>query len=125
VRLKRGKRQSLASGTNGYPDHKQWRDEVERIIFIDLSFSVVSITTKTGFALQEHGCIRYTDNVDLIVPNIAHAVAALLSSGFQPHGSSQAIVVDRETGSATTTIFVAGQKVSHPHRYCSVAAEPT
>ena len=35
---------------NGYPDHIQhWRGEVERIIFIDLSFFIISVTTKTAF----------------------------------------------------------------------------
>jgi hypothetical protein len=50
-----------------------------------------------GYALQEYGCLRYTDNVDLIVPDIPRAVVALVSSGFRPHGSSHAIVVDPET----------------------------
>ena len=50
-----------------------------------------------GYALQEYGCLRYTDNVDLIVPDVARAVAALLSCGFQPHASAQTIVVDPET----------------------------
>jgi hypothetical protein len=50
-----------------------------------------------GYAAQEYGCLRYTDNVDLIVPDIPRALAALLSCGFQPHGSSQAIVSDPET----------------------------
>ena len=35
---------------NGYPDHiKNWRDEVERIIFIDLAFFMISATTKPKF----------------------------------------------------------------------------
>jgi hypothetical protein len=51
-----------------------------------------------GYAAQEYGCLRYTDNVDLIVPDVARAVAALMSSGFQPHASSQTIVIDPETG---------------------------
>ena len=35
---------------NGYPDHIQhWRGEVERIIFIDLCFFIISVTTKTAF----------------------------------------------------------------------------
>jgi hypothetical protein len=50
-----------------------------------------------GYAAQEYGCLRYTNNVDLIVPDLARALVALLSCGFQPHGSSQAIVVDPET----------------------------
>jgi hypothetical protein len=50
-----------------------------------------------GYALQEYGCLRYTDNVDLIVPDMTRAVAALVSAGFRPHGSSQAFVVDPES----------------------------
>ena len=38
------------AAANGYPDHIQhWRGEVERIIFIDLSFFIISVTTKTAF----------------------------------------------------------------------------
>jgi hypothetical protein len=51
-----------------------------------------------GYAAQEYGCLRYADNVYLIVPDIARAFAVLQGSGFQPHGSSQAVVVDTETG---------------------------
>jgi hypothetical protein len=51
-----------------------------------------------GYAAQEYGCLRYTDNVDLIVPNIARAFAALLRSGFHPHRSSQTTVIDPDTG---------------------------
>ena len=50
-----------------------------------------------GYAAQEYGCLRFTDNVDLVVPDIARAVATLVSCGFQPHGSSQTIVIDPET----------------------------
>ena len=38
------------AAANGYPDHiQQWRGEVERIIFIDLSFFIISATTKSSF----------------------------------------------------------------------------
>lgn len=50
-----------------------------------------------GYAAQEYGCLRHTDNIDLIVPDIARAVAVLRGSGFQPHASSQTIVIDAET----------------------------
>jgi|ERR1700731_341546 hypothetical protein len=50
-----------------------------------------------GYALQEYECLRFTDNLDLIVPDIARALTALLSSGFQPHASVQTIVIDPET----------------------------
>jgi hypothetical protein len=50
-----------------------------------------------GYAVHEYGCLRHTDNVDLIVPDIARAAAVLRDSGFQPHHSSPAIVVDPDT----------------------------
>jgi hypothetical protein len=38
------------AAANGYPDHIQhWREDVERIIFIDLSFFISTVTTKTAF----------------------------------------------------------------------------
>src|ERR1700730_10767577 len=51
-----------------------------------------------GYAAQEYGCLRYTNNVDLIVPDVVRALAALLSCAFRPHATSQAIVVDPESG---------------------------
>jgi hypothetical protein len=63
-----------------------------------LSRAEVSHLVTGGYAAQEYGCLRYTDNVDLIVPDIARAFAALVSSGFQPHGSLRNNVVDPETG---------------------------
>jgi hypothetical protein len=62
-----------------------------------LSRAGISHLVTGGYAAQEYGCLRYTDNVDLIVPDIARAVAALLSSEFEPHASAQTIVVDPET----------------------------
>jgi hypothetical protein len=50
-----------------------------------------------GYAAQEYGCLCYMGNVNLIVPDIASVVAALVSSGFRPHPSSQMIVIDPET----------------------------
>jgi hypothetical protein len=63
-----------------------------------LSLAEISHFVAGGYAAQEYGCLRYTDNVDLIVPDITLAVTALLSCGFQPHRSSQSIVVDPESG---------------------------
>ena len=63
-----------------------------------LSHAEISHFVTGGYAVQEYGCLRYTDNVDLIVPDIALAVTALLSCGFRPHRSSQKIVVDSESG---------------------------
>src|ERR1700684_4126609 len=38
------------AAANGYPDHIQhWRGEVERIIFIDLSFFITNVTIKPKF----------------------------------------------------------------------------
>ena len=51
-----------------------------------------------GYTAQEYGCLRYTDNIDLIVPDIARATTVLRESGFQPHSSSLTIVVDPEAG---------------------------
>ena len=50
-----------------------------------------------GYAAQEYGCLRYTDNVDLIVPDVVRAFAALQGRGFQAHASAQTIVIDPET----------------------------
>ena len=65
---------------------------------VALSRAKVPHSVAGGYALQEYGCLRYTDNVDLIVPDVARAIAALVGCGFRPHASSQAIVVDPETG---------------------------
>jgi hypothetical protein len=50
-----------------------------------------------GYAAQEYGCLRHTDDIDLIVPDVARAVAVLRGSGFEPHHSSPTIVVDPDT----------------------------
>ena len=50
-----------------------------------------------GYAAQEYGCLRYTDNVDLIVPDITQTLAVLRGGG-RPHGSSLTKVVDPVTG---------------------------
>lgn len=59
-----------------------------------LSRAAIPHLVTGGYAAQEYGCLRYTDNVDLIVPDIPRALAALRESGFEPHGSSPTIVVD-------------------------------
>src|SRR3984957_15648477 len=50
------------------------------------------------YAAQEYGCLRYTNNIDLIVPDVARASTVLHESGFQRYRSSQTIVIDPETG---------------------------
>jgi hypothetical protein len=47
-----------------------------------LSRAVIPHMVTGGYAAQEYGCLRYTDNVDLIVPDIPRALAALRGSGF-------------------------------------------
>ena len=63
-----------------------------------LSHAEIPHLVTGGYAAQEYGCLRNTDNVDLIVPDVARAFAALLSCGFQPHASSQTTVIDQESG---------------------------
>ena len=41
-----------------------------------------------GYAVQEHGYLRYTDNVDLIVPNVSSAHELLLQEWFRPAPNS-------------------------------------
>jgi hypothetical protein len=51
-----------------------------------------------GYAVQEYGVLRYTDNVDLIVPNVTSAHECLCKNGFTPHPTAKTIVVDPELG---------------------------
>jgi hypothetical protein len=39
--------------------------------------------SSAGYATQECGCLRFTDNIDLIVPDIALAVVVLRGSGLE------------------------------------------
>jgi hypothetical protein len=42
------------AAANGYQDHTQrWRGEVERILFIDLTFYIFGATTKPAFARRQ------------------------------------------------------------------------
>ena len=50
-----------------------------------------------GYALQEYGCLRYTDNIDLIVPDVARAFEVLTRDGFVPRCSAQTTVIDPHT----------------------------
>jgi hypothetical protein len=51
-----------------------------------------------GYAVQEHGYRRYTDNVDLLVPDVPRAYECLCRNGFTPHPTSKTTVVDPEHG---------------------------
>jgi len=42
-----------------------------------------------GYAVQEYGCLRHADNIDLVVPDIAQTIEVLIQSGFEPHRSAQ------------------------------------
>ena len=50
-----------------------------------------------GYAVQEYGCLRYTDNIDLIVPDVARAFEVLTRDGFVPRCSAQTTVIDPHT----------------------------
>jgi hypothetical protein len=50
-----------------------------------------------GYALQEYGCLHHTDNIDLVVPDVARAFEALTRHGFEPHRSGRTIVLDPDT----------------------------
>src|SRR6267143_884803 len=74
----------VAAG-NGYPDHiHRWRNDVERILFIDLSFFISSVKTKNVFgrrrAIKELVLIRCTtkaprDGVGLDAPGVSSIIA--------------------------------------------------
>jgi hypothetical protein len=51
-----------------------------------------------GFAVQEHGYPRMTQDVDLIVPDVSQAKAYLEISGFRGNRGSSMTVTDRRTG---------------------------
>jgi hypothetical protein len=72
---------------------EQTLDKAVRALF----YAEIPHLVTGGYALQEHGYLRHTDNIDLIVPEIAQALAVLRGSGFQPHQSAQTIVVDPDT----------------------------
>jgi len=47
-----------------------------------------------AYAAQEYGCLRYTNNVDLIVPDVARAHELLCANGFHAHLTVRTTVVD-------------------------------
>jgi len=73
------------AAANGYPDHiHRWRNDVERILFIDLSFFISSVKTKTVFdrhrAINELVLIRLTpqaprDGVGRDAPGVSSIIA--------------------------------------------------
>jgi hypothetical protein len=50
-----------------------------------------------GYALQEYGCLRHTDNIDLIVPDVPRAFDVLTRNGFEPYPAAATTVVDPDT----------------------------
>jgi hypothetical protein len=63
-----------------------------------LSVAGIAHLVMGGYAVQEHGYLRFTDNVDLIVPNVSSAHEWLCKNGFAPHPAVKTIVVDPELG---------------------------
>ena len=51
-----------------------------------------------GLAVQEHGYLRVTFNVDLVVPNVQLAWECLLLGGFIERPESTTVVTDPDTG---------------------------
>jgi hypothetical protein len=51
-----------------------------------------------GFAVQERGYARFTEDLDVIVPNFATAQKILLVNGFDKSTKSRVAVVDRDSG---------------------------
>jgi hypothetical protein len=49
------------------------------------------------YAVQEYVCLRHTDNIDLVVADIAQTFEMLIRNGFEPHRSAQNTVVDPDT----------------------------
>lgn len=51
-----------------------------------------------GYAVQEHGYYRTTHDIDVVVPDVAQARQALVSSGkFKPNQGSKMTVTHRDT----------------------------
>ena len=50
-----------------------------------------------GLAVQEYGYARFTEDVDILVPNVAEAKEYLSIRGFKPNPGSSMTVTDRET----------------------------
>jgi len=63
-----------------------------------------------GFAVQEHGYAHFTEDIDLIVPNVALAREKLLMSGFKENVGNSMTVTDRRT-KAEVDLLPGGGKV--------------
>jgi hypothetical protein len=50
-----------------------------------------------GFAVQEHGYPRFTEDVDIIVPDVRAAREKLSMNGFKSNPGSRVTLTDRET----------------------------
>ena len=50
-----------------------------------------------GFAVQEHGYCRTTQDLELLVPNTPEAMEKLLAGGFEKSSDSSAVVVDTDS----------------------------
>jgi hypothetical protein len=77
---------------NGTDGLEQTLDKAVRV----LHHAQIPHLVTGGYAAQQYGCLRYTDNIDLIVPNIARVLAVLLGNGFQPRHSKGLFAVHFE-----------------------------
>ena len=55
-----------------------------------------------GYAVQEHGYARFTQDVDVVVPDVAAARDYLAIRGFRPNAGSNMTLTDRETKAFAT-----------------------
>jgi hypothetical protein len=67
-----------------------------------------------GFAVQEHGYARFTEDLDVIIPNFATAQKILLANGFDKSAKSSVDVVDRDSG-VDIHLLRGGEKMGLAH----------
>lgn len=65
-----------------------------------------------GFAVQEHGYPRFTQDVDIIVPDVEVAREKLCMNGFRENPGSKMSVTDRET-KVEIDLLPGGGKLDH------------
>lgn len=63
-----------------------------------------------GFAVQEHGYARFTEDVDIIVPDVQYTCDKLSMNGFKMNLRSSMTVTDRKTG-VSINVLPGGGKV--------------
>lgn len=63
-----------------------------------------------GFAVQEHGYARFTEDIDILVPDVSAAIEWLSIRGFKLNPGSSMTMTDRET-KVEVDILPAGGRV--------------